>query len=80
MNAGSHGAVEGDGCMRVVVVEGGTQLMRFMLSAKVEPMGQSWACGPGGGGAEAGAGDDEVGIVGVILLSTSLCGWYRSGM
>ena len=68
MNPGSRGAVEGGGCTRVVVDEGRTQLMRSMLSAKVEPVGQSWACGAGGGGAEAGA------LIGTFIFGDSLMG------
>ena len=53
----------------VGAVEDGTQLVKSMLSAKVEPVGQSWACGAGeeetGVGAE-GEGDD---VVGTIFLS-----------
>ena len=59
---------------------GATQLMKPMLVAKVEPVGQSWACGAGGKETGVGAGGEEVDVVGAIFLSMSLCGWYRSGM
>ena len=78
MNPGSRGVVE-VGWRFAGAFEAGTQLVKSMLSARVEPVGQSWACGAGGGGAEAGAGDEEVGTTD-MRLSTSLCGWYRSGM
>ena len=80
MNPGSRGAVEVGGGVRVVVVDGGTQSVKSMLSTSAGPVGQLWACGVGRGRTGAGAGDEEVGTAGVILLSTSLCGWYRSGM
>ena len=80
MKPESRGAVEVGWCMCEVAVEAGTQSAKSMLSVSVGPVGQSWACGVGGGGTEAGAGDEEVGTAGEILLSTSLCGWYRSGM
>ena len=53
---------------------GATQLMKPMLVAKVEPVGQSWACGAGGEGTKVGAGGEVVVVVGAIFLSTSLCG------
>ena len=80
MKSGSRGAVDVGCCVRGVVVEGVAQLARSMLSVSVGPVGQSWACGAGEEETGAGAGGEDVGMVGRILLSTSLCGWYRSGM
>ena len=80
MKSGSRGAVDVGCCVRGVVVEGVTQLVRSMLSVSVGPVGQSWACGAGEEETGAGEGGEDVGMVGRILLSTSLCGWYRSGM
>ena len=74
MKPGSRGAVAVGGCVSAVVVEGVTQLMNPMLVARVEPVGQSWACGAGGGGTEVGARGEVVEVVGTIFLSTSLCG------
>ena len=80
MKPGSRGAVAAGGCVNAIVVEGVTQLMNPMLVARVEPVGQSWACGAGGEETEVGAGGEEGDVVGVTCLSMSLCGWYRSGM
>ena len=86
MKSASRGAVDVGGHVCSRVAEGGTQLVkpmllaRSVLSVSVWPVGQVRACGAGEGETEAGVGGEEVGAVGGILLSTSLCGWYRSGM
>ena len=69
MKSGSRGAVDVGCCVRSVVVEGVTQLVRSMLSVSVGPVGQSWACGAGGKETGVGAGGEDVGMVGRILLS-----------